>query len=109
MEIWTLMLLILLSGFFVMLMWAKTALMKSSPAPSAPPSPTTEEYTMPHRTATFLCALLLLTACSPNDNETPAPKLFKDQRDALDKARTVDSAQQKENEEQRKLIEQQTQ
>ena len=57
---------------------------------------------------TALCALLLLTACSPSDNETP-PKLFEEQRDALDKAKAVDPAQLKQDEEQRKAIEQQGQ
>jgi hypothetical protein len=64
---------------------------------------------MIYRTAPLLCALLLLGACSPNNNETPAPKLFKDQREALDKAKAVDPAQQKQDEEQKKAIEQQTQ
>jgi hypothetical protein len=70
--------------------------------------PTTEEYTMTYRTATLLCALLLISACGQSDNQ-PAPKLFKDQRDVLDKAKTVEPAQQKQDEEQRKMIEQQTQ
>ncbi len=64
---------------------------------------------MTYRIATLLCALLLLSACSPNNNDTPAPKLFKDQRDVLDKARTVDGTQQKQDAEQRKAIEQQAQ
>ena len=59
------------------------------------------------RTTTLLCALLLLCACSPGDNQ-PAPKLFKDQRDVLDKAKTVDAAQQNHDAEQRKAIEQQS-
>ncbi len=61
------------------------------------------------RLATTLCMRLLLGACSPNDNETPAPKMFKDQRDALDKAKTVNPALKKQDEEQRKAIEQQAQ
>jgi uncharacterized membrane protein YgcG len=56
-----------------------------------------------------LCAVLLLSACSPSDNQTPAPKLFKEQRDVLDKAKAVDPAQQQQGESQRKAIEQQTQ
>ena len=64
---------------------------------------------MAYRIVPLLCTLLLLAACSPNDNETPAPKLFKDQRDALDKAKAVEPAQQKQDEEQRKAIEQQAQ
>ncbi len=63
---------------------------------------------MTYRTATLLCALLLLSACGKSEDQ-PAPKLFKDQRDVLDKAKTVDPAQQKQDEEQRKAIEQQTQ
>lgn len=64
---------------------------------------------MTYRTAAF-CALLLLSACSPgNDAKAPPPKLFEEQRDALDKAKTVNSAQQQQDEEQRKAIEKQTQ
>ncbi|BCK88098.1 hypothetical protein MIZ01_1899 [Sideroxyarcus emersonii] len=59
------------------------------------------------RTASILCAVLLLGACGQNDNP-PAPKLFQEQRDTLDKARTVDPAAQKQDEEQRKAMEQQT-
>ena len=59
------------------------------------------------RTLTLLCALFLLGACGKTDTQ-PAPKLFKDQIDVLDKAKTVDPAQQKQDEEQRKAIEQQT-
>jgi len=64
---------------------------------------------MTYRIATLLCTILLLAACSPNDNEPPAPKLFEDQRDALDKAKAVDAEQQKQDEERRKALEQQTQ
>ncbi len=60
------------------------------------------------RTTTLLCALLLLGACGQSENQ-PAPKLFKDQREALDKAKAVDPALQKQDEEQRKTIEQQAQ
>ena len=60
------------------------------------------------RTATLLCAILLLGACGQSDNQSP-PKLFKDQLDTLDKAKTVEGTLQKQNEEQRKKIEQQTQ
>jgi len=63
---------------------------------------------MTYRTAPLLCALLLLAACGPNDNEPPAPKLFETQRNALDKAKTLDAEQQKQAEEQRKAMEQQT-
>ena len=70
---------------------------------------TTEEFTMTHRLTTLICAMLLLSACSPNENPPPAPKLFEEQRDALDKAKAVDAEQQKLAEERRKAIEQQTQ
>ena len=60
------------------------------------------------RTTTFICIILLLGACSQSENQ-PAPKLFKDQRDVLDKAKTVDPALQNQDEEQRKSIEKQTQ
>ncbi len=59
------------------------------------------------RTLTLLCALFLLGACGKTDTQ-PAPKLFKDQIDVLDKAKAVDPALQKQDEEQRKSIEQQT-
>jgi predicted component of type VI protein secretion system len=57
--------------------------------------------------AAALCALLLLTACSPSNEEKSQP--FKEQHDALDKAKAVNADQQKQDEEQRKAIEQQTQ
>jgi major membrane immunogen (membrane-anchored lipoprotein) len=63
---------------------------------------------MTYRTAILLCAILLLGACGKSDNQ-PAPKLFQDQRNALDKAKAVDPAMQKQNEEQRKEIEKQEQ
>lgn len=56
-----------------------------------------------------LCALLLLTACGPDKEQPPAPKLFEEQRETLDKAKAVDAEQQKQAEEQRKAMEQQTQ
>lgn len=52
-----------------------------------------------------LCALLMLTACSPSNDETPAPKMFKQQRDVLDKAKAVEPAQQQQDEAQRKASE----
>lgn len=64
---------------------------------------------MTYRIATLLCAILLLAACSPKDNEPPAPKLFEGQRDALDKAKAVSAEQQKQDEERRKAMEQQAQ
>ncbi len=55
-----------------------------------------------------LFSLLLLGACGKRE-EQPAPKLFQDQREALDKAKAVDPAMQKLDEQQRKALEQQTQ
>lgn len=64
---------------------------------------------MIYRTAT-LCALLLLAACSPDKKEDiPQPKLFEEQRNALDQAKAVNAEQQKQDEAQRKAVEQQTQ
>lgn len=63
---------------------------------------------MTYRTATLVCAILLLGACSKSDDQ-PAPKLYKEQRDALDRAKAVDPMAQKQAEEQRKEMEQQTQ
>lgn len=53
-----------------------------------------------------LCSLLLLTACGEKKDETPPPKLFSEQREALDNAKTVDDTLQRSNEEQQKKIEQ---
>lgn len=63
---------------------------------------------MSYRTATILCTLLLLCACGKSDNQ-PAPQLFKEQRDVLDKAKAVEPTVQKQEEEQRKVIDQQAQ
>ncbi len=64
---------------------------------------------MTHRTVTLLCTILLLSACSPSDDKTPPPKLFADQREALDKAKAVAAEQQKALEQQQKEVEKQTQ
>lgn len=64
---------------------------------------------MTHRLTALICAMLLLSACSPKENPPPAPKLFEEQRDALDRAKAVEAEQQKLAEERRKAIEQQTQ
>jgi hypothetical protein len=57
----------------------------------------------------MFCTLLLLSACSPDNSEkTPSPKLFAEQRDALDKAKTVDAELKKRDEEQSKAIDEQT-
>ncbi|MBU1426800.1 MAG: hypothetical protein KKH12_08980 [Gammaproteobacteria bacterium] len=63
---------------------------------------------MTYRTVILFCAVLLLGACGKSDTQ-PAPKLFKDQIDTLDKAKAVEGTLQKQNEEQRKAIEQQGQ
>ncbi len=64
---------------------------------------------MNYRTALLPLALLALLSACGQSNDQPAPKLFKDQRDALDKAKAVDPMVQQQNEEQRKTIDQQTQ
>jgi uncharacterized membrane protein YgcG len=57
----------------------------------------------------FCAALMLtlLTACGQDDR--PKPKLFQEERAVLDKAKTVEGAQQQQDQQQRKAIEQQTQ
>ena len=45
---------------------------------------------MTKRTTTLLCALLLLGACGQSSDQPP-PKLFEDQRAALEKAKAVDA------------------
>ena len=66
---------------------------------------------MPHRLFLALCTALALSACGPNNSGKPTepPKLFEEQRDALDKAKAVPGVEQKQDEEQRKAIEKQTQ
>jgi hypothetical protein len=60
--------------------------------------------------AAVLCLLSLLGACSPDKNESaPQPKLFEEQRNALDQAKAVNSEHQKQAEAQQKAVEQQTQ
>lgn len=60
-------------------------------------------------------APLNLSACNkPNDAEVPKPeapkaKLFEEQRNVLESAKAVDKTQQQQTDEQKKLIEQQTQ
>ena len=60
---------------------------------------------MTRLTIALVCSILLLGACGPGGKDAPPPKLFQDQRDALDKAKAVDGALQKQNDEQRKEIE----
>lgn len=59
--------------------------------------------------AVILSASLLLCACSRDEPPPPAPKLFAEQRDALDKAKDVSAIQLEAAEQQRKAMEQQTQ
>jgi hypothetical protein len=63
---------------------------------------------MTYRIAALIFTSLLLVACSRSDNQ-PAPKIFKEEIDALDKAKAVGPALQKLDEEQRKTVEQQSQ
>lgn len=63
---------------------------------------------MTYRTAA-LCALLLLAACKPENEQPPAPKVFEEQRNALDQAKSTGAEQQKQAEEQRKAVDEQTQ
>jgi hypothetical protein len=62
---------------------------------------------MTYRAIALLCTILLLSACGKSENQSP-PKLFQDQREALDKAKAVGPALQQQSEEERKQIEQQT-
>ncbi len=63
---------------------------------------------MTYRIATALCATLLLAACGQSENQ-PAPKVFKEQREVLDKAKAIGAEQQKQEEAQRKAMDEQTQ
>lgn len=57
--------------------------------------------------ALTLCAIFLLDACNRNEI-APPPKLFKEQREALDKAKAIDMTQQQ-GEEQRREVDRQSQ
>ncbi|TAJ79400.1 MAG: hypothetical protein EPO42_06225 [Gallionellaceae bacterium] len=64
--------------------------------------------------ALSILALLNLSACTSKDEgsskqEAPKAKLFEEQRAVLEDAKGVNKAQQQQNEEQKKAIEQQTQ
>jgi len=56
-----------------------------------------------------LSLILTLSACSRDEPPPPAPKLFAEQRDALDKAQDASAVQLEAAEQQRKAMEQQTQ
>jgi outer membrane biogenesis lipoprotein LolB len=49
-------------------------------------------------------ALCLLGACTPNDDTPPKPKLFEQERNALEKSKAVDAAQQQQSQEQKEAI-----
>lgn len=58
----------------------------------------------------IISTLLLLSACDQKSKEqTEPPKLFADQREALDKAKAVGAALQEQEDKKRKELEQQTQ
>jgi len=61
------------------------------------------------RIAVILSAALALGACSRDEPPPPVPKLFAEQRDALDQAKDVSAMQLEAAEQQRKAMEQQTQ
>lgn len=56
-----------------------------------------------------LLTLSLLSACSPNDNAPPKPKLFEQERNVLDKSKAVDALQQQQTDEQKQAIDKQAQ
>lgn len=58
--------------------------------------------------AVILSATLLLGACERDAPPPPVPKLFTEQRDALDQAKDVSAMQLEAAEQQRKAMEQQT-
>lgn len=55
----------------------------------------------------LILASLLLPACSPDNS--PKPKLFEEQRNALDKAKAVDSAVQQQTQQLQQNVDKQTQ
>lgn len=56
-----------------------------------------------------LLALGLLSACSPSENAAPKQKLFEQERNVLDKSKTIDAAQQQQTQEQKDAIDKQAQ
>ncbi len=63
---------------------------------------------MTTRMIALLCTCLLLGACGQS-SEQPPPKLFEDQRAALEKAKALDAELQAQDEKQKKMIEAQSQ
>ncbi len=61
----------------------------------------------PHIYLLFILTSLLLPACSPDN--TPKTKLFEEQRNALDKAKAVDSTVQQQTQQLQQNEEKQTQ
>lgn len=61
----------------------------------------------PTKCVLFILVSLLLPACSPDNS--PKPKLFEEQRSALDKAKTVDSKVQEQTLQLQQSVEKQTQ
>lgn len=53
-------------------------------------------------------ALLLFSACNPNEPHAPTPKLFNESRDALDKAKAVEGIVQQQNAAQQQSIDEQS-
>lgn len=68
----------------------------------------TKENTMRAQIAVILSATLVLSACNRDEPPPPVPKLFAEQRDALDKAKDASAIQLEAAEQQRKAMEQQT-
>jgi hypothetical protein len=50
---------------------------------------------------------IMITGCGPD--KSPAPKLFEEQRNALDKAKTVETTVQQQNQDLQQNVEKQTQ
>lgn len=64
---------------------------------------------MRFRIAAILSAALVLGACNRDEPPPPVPKLFAEQRDALEQAKGVNAIQMEAAEQQRRALEQQTQ
>lgn len=57
----------------------------------------------------MLLTLSLISACSPNDSAPPKQKLFEQERNVLDKSKSVDALQQQQTDEQKQAIDKQAQ